>query len=83
MRREANRQAFENCLAGAFGPGARWRIKTGDEAASPAETPAAGPVAEPGEETEAGGAGTLAHPTVQAALDVFGGTAEAIDEPAS
>jgi DNA polymerase-3 subunit gamma/tau len=82
LRRDANRQAFEACLEGAFGPGSRWQVKTGEVGMPPMET-AAVPVAEPGAEAEPATAGTLEHPTVQAALDVFGGTAEAIDEPSS
>jgi hypothetical protein len=68
LRRDANRAAFESCLESAFGAGARWRITAG------IDTPAGG------ESDDAGADAMLEHPTVQAALEVFGGTAETIDE---
>jgi DNA polymerase III subunit gamma/tau len=71
LRRDANRQAFESCLEEAFGSGARWRIVAAPDAATEDDPPASAKSAD-----EA----TLEHPTVQAALDVFGGTAETIDE---
>lgn len=85
LRREANRQAFEECLAAAFGPGNRWRVApapSGDRATTAVEPPAP----EPPDEA-AGGAESadslLDHPRVQAALNVFGGTAETIDDAGS
>ncbi|MDH3403432.1 MAG: DNA polymerase III subunit gamma/tau [Acidobacteriota bacterium] len=82
LRRDANREAFEACLERAFGAGAGWRIDTaagrsapgGHEAA--AADPGSGRAEAPGPEADS----PLAHPTVQAALDIFGGTAETIDE---
>ncbi|MCZ6727113.1 MAG: DNA polymerase III subunit gamma/tau [Acidobacteria bacterium] len=84
LQRDTNREAFETCLENAFGPGARWRIQTGSvdsqqssEPAASAEAGAVGAKAVPSSDP------LLQHPTVQAALDVFGGTAEAIDEASS
>jgi len=82
LRRDGNKEAFEACLASAFGPQADWRIlanSTEAPAAQPPETEENGhPESPPTPEPEADD--LLEHPTVQAALDVFGGTAEAIDE---
>jgi DNA polymerase-3 subunit gamma/tau len=67
LTRETNRETFARSVAEVWGPGASWRIVEG-ERPKPALAVAAGdPV--------------LAHPTVQAALDIFGGTVESI-EPA-
>lgn len=83
LRRTTNRDAFESCLESAFGAGALWRIESGSGAAdkpiaaatdadesNAADEPDGGPTAE----------AALTHPTVQAALDVFGGTVETVDE---
>lgn len=75
LRREANRQVFESCLEEAFGAGSRWRVVVGRDAGSSLDTPAAAAAAD--------STAPLDHPTVQAALDVFGGTAETIDEASS
>lgn len=92
LRRDANRQAFESCLDEAFGPGNRWRVVAPAEAAAAAATgdasstsqpaissPDSAPLPPPDATTDS----LLDHPRVQAALDVFGGTAEAIDEAGS
>ncbi len=68
LARATNREAFERSLAEVWGPGASWRIVEG-----PAPRTAAAPAFDDP---------VLAHPTVQAALDIFGGTVESI-EPAA
>lgn len=78
LRRDANREAFESCLETAFGTGSRWRLLAGSEPTTTAEPEAATAAGQPPAEPEPDVA--LAHPTVQAALDVFGGTAETVDE---
>jgi DNA polymerase-3 subunit gamma/tau len=87
LRRDANRQAFEACLEEAFGAGARWRVVAGADKSAPADDSERAATAELQPETatasESRSDDTLEHPTVQAALDVFGGTAETIDEASS
>jgi DNA polymerase-3 subunit gamma/tau len=75
LRRDANRLAFEECLTETFGAGNRWQILAAQEEApvATAAPPAAEAVAPPPDPL-------LHHPTVQAALDVFGGTVEALDD---
>ncbi len=60
---------LEECLRAVWGEAATWRLTEG-AAASPAEKAAAPAAEHP----------ALRHPTVQAALDIFGGTVETIDE---
>ena len=69
LARKGNRSVLEDCLRSVWGGTAKWRLAEG--------TPGAGPVpeAEPVPDHPA-----LHHPTVQAALDIFGGTVESIDE---
>jgi len=91
LRRDANREAFEACLEGAFGAGNRWRVVpavanagTSTAAATPAAAIAAAtPTNEPASDPEGSTDALLDHPRVQKALDVFGGTAEAIDDAGS
>ncbi len=86
LRRAANREPFESCLESAFGAGARWRIESGAGATAaeietaPTDTETAPPADNPSGETRAE---ALTHPTVQAALDIFGGTVEAVEKPPS
>ncbi len=68
LRRGNNRLVLEDCLTATWGPEARWRLKDGLVPA--AEKPPSAP-AEPNP--------ALQHPTVQAALEIFGGTAHAED----
>ena len=83
LRRAANRDTFESCLENAFGAGARWRIESGSGAAAaeteaaPSATEETPPTDDPSGETADG---ALTHPTVQAALDIFGGTVEAVEK---
>jgi DNA polymerase-3 subunit gamma/tau len=69
LGRAANREALERSLAEVCGPGASWRLVEGGAREPSAAAPADDPV--------------LAHPTVQAALDIFGGTVESIDPAAA
>ncbi len=91
LRRDANRKAFEACLHEAFGDDATWRIETapaanGETASRPPSSDSRAPSSEsesPTTDSESQAptaADSLDHPTVQAALDVFGGTAEPIEE---
>lgn len=77
LEREANAQALTAALVELYGPQARFRLRTVAEAAQPA-TPGAEP---PGSATSDPGAvaAAAAHPTVQAVLDIFGGTVTTID----
>ncbi len=72
LQRKPNLEVFEECLRQAFGPDARWRLRP----TATSETPAADETAEESASSPA----VLEHPTVQAALDVFGGTAEPIED---
>ncbi len=80
LQRGNNREVLEACLAAVWGAGAGWRLVpagNGPSRGSSVETaaPAAG---DPGTEDP-----VLSHPVVQAALDIFGGTARAVgSEPA-
>ena len=70
LGRKGNREVLEGCLHSVWGDAARWHLDEGS-----AETAAPKPEAAPMIEHPA-----LKHPTVQAALDIFGGTVESIDE---
>jgi len=75
LAKDANKQALEEAVVNAIGPGTSWKlIET--------EASAEAPVAD--SEPEAPGSsvpGTAAdNPTVQAVLDIFGGTVEQIDD---
>ena len=71
LGRKGNRAVLEECLCSIWGGKARWRLAEGVATAATADPP-------PGETTPDHPA--LKHPTVQAALDIFGGTVESIDE---
>jgi DNA polymerase-3 subunit gamma/tau len=71
LARKGNRAVLEDCLRSVWGGAAKWRLAEGS-------APAAA-----GAEEENGVRSThpaLRHPTVQAALDIFGGTVESIEE---
>ena len=69
LGRKGNRVVLEDCLHSVWGGTATWRLAEGS-AVSAAEPQAAAVPDHP----------ALKHPTVQAALDIFGGTVESIDE---
>ncbi len=73
LARENNRAVLEECLHAVWGERADWRLATGSAARAPRrQAPseaAAAPPSHPAAE----------HPAVQAALDIFGGTIETID----
>jgi DNA polymerase-3 subunit gamma/tau len=70
LGRKGNRIVLEDCLRSVWGGEAKWRLAEGSDAA------AGEPRAEPAPDHPA-----LKHPTVQAALDIFGGgTVESIEE---
>jgi DNA polymerase-3 subunit gamma/tau len=69
LSRKGNRSVLEECLRSVWGGAAKWRLAEGSAEA------AAAPAAEPVPDHPA-----LKHPVVQAALDIFGGTVESIDE---
>ena len=71
LDRKGNREVLEECLRSVWGVAARWRLAAG--AAAAVQTAAPPP-------EEAPDHPALKHPTVQAALDIFGGTVESIDE---
>jgi len=64
LEREGNRRVLESCMAEVWGEGAGWHLRERSRAmpVEPAPTAAGNPA--------------LGHPRVQAALDIFGGTAE-------
>jgi len=71
LRRPANREALERALGEGLGKGAGWELVTAtppDEAAT-----------EPDPTDEEQTAEVASHPTVQAALELFGGTIESIE----
>ena len=69
LRRGNNRRVLEECLAATWGPATSWRL---EESSPPPEAKPS-----PGiRETNT----VLQHPTVQTALDIFGGTAQAVEE---
>jgi DNA polymerase-3 subunit gamma/tau len=80
LRRNANRGAFESCLESAFGAGARWRIESGSGAGTAAEAGGAPADTEEPATARPTAEEALTNPTVQAALDIFGGTVEAVDQ---
>ena len=69
LGRKGNRAVLEDCLRSVWGGAASWRLAEGaaDEPAEPRPAPVSDHPA-------------LKHPTVQAALDIFGGTVESIDD---
>jgi DNA polymerase-3 subunit gamma/tau len=69
LGRKGNRAVLEDCLHSVWGGTAKWLLAEASAAA------AAAPQAEVMPDHPA-----LKHPTVQAALDIFGGTVESIDE---
>ena len=69
LGRKGNRTVLESCMREAWGEGVRWHLAEGSGR----------PAAEPEPEAPADSP-ALRHPTVQAALDIFGGTVETIDE---
>jgi DNA polymerase-3 subunit gamma/tau len=69
LGRKGNRAVLEYCIRSVWGGDAKWHLAEGDaRPAAPAKTE------EPPDHP------ALKHPTVQAALDIFGGTVESIDE---
>ncbi len=71
LEREANRQVLDGALAEVAGPGLRWRTVA---AAATSTAPAARTAAPPAAERAA-----TEHPTVQAVLDIFGGTVATVE----
>ncbi len=69
LGRKGNREVLESCIHSVWGDTAKWLLAEGSTVAAPQ------PQDEPVPEHPA-----LKHPTVQAALDIFGGTVESIDE---
>ena len=69
LGRKGNRTVLEDCLRSVWGDEAKWRLAEGS--ARLAREPEAEQVPDHP---------ALKHPTVQAALDIFGGTVESIDE---
>jgi DNA polymerase-3 subunit gamma/tau len=71
LRRPANREALERALGEGLGEGAGWELVT--------ETPPEETATEPDHTDEVETAEVAGHPTVQAALELFGGTIESIE----
>ncbi|HEX4956277.1 MAG TPA: DNA polymerase III subunit gamma/tau [Thermoanaerobaculia bacterium] len=71
LERDANRQVLDEALAEVAGPGLRWRTVA---AAASTPAPAARTEAPPPAERAA-----TEHPTVQAVLDIFGGTVATVE----
>jgi DNA polymerase-3 subunit gamma/tau len=69
LARKGNRAVLEDCLRSVWGGTATWRLAEGSAVSA----------VEPQTETLAEHP-ALKHPTVQAALDIFGGTVESIDD---
>jgi DNA polymerase-3 subunit gamma/tau len=70
LERNGNRVALEEALAEVCGPGVRWRLLDGAAAPPPANAPAPAITA------------AAADPSVQAVLDIFGGTIAAVEKSA-
>jgi DNA polymerase-3 subunit gamma/tau len=70
LGRKGNRVVLEDCLHSVWGVTAKWHLAEG--AATSATAPET--------DEQAPDHPALKHPTVQAALDIFGGTVESIDE---
>jgi len=68
LSRKTNRSILEECLKTVWGEPTRWRIRE----SVPADKPATTNEAEPNP--------VLKHPTVQTALDIFGGTARTVGD---
>jgi hypothetical protein len=72
LQRPANREALERALGEGLGEGAGWELVTATRSPEEAATEP-----EPADEEET--AQVAGHPTVQAALELFGGTIESIE----
>ena len=69
LGRKGNRAVLEDCLESVWGDSAKWLLAEGTATAEAEAEP------EPEPDHPA-----MKHPTVQAALDIFGGTVESIEE---
>jgi len=67
LSRKSNRSILDECSAAVWGETSRWGLQV----SRPSDLPATTPSSEPDP--------ALAHPTVQTALDIFGGTAHAAE----
>ena len=67
LSRKSNRSILDECSAAVWGGTSRWGLQVSRPSDQPATTPSSEP--DP----------ALAHPTVQTALDIFGGTAHAAE----
>ncbi len=67
LSRKSNRSILDECSAAVWGETSRWGLQVSRPSDQPATTPSSEP--DP----------ALAHPTVQTALDIFGGTAHAAE----
>ncbi len=67
LSRKSNRSILDECSAAVWGEASRWGLQVSRPSDQPATTPSSEP--DP----------ALAHPTVQTALDIFGGTAHAAE----
>lgn len=67
LSRKSNRSILDECSAAVWGETSRWGLQV----SRPSDQPATSPSSEPDP--------ALAHPTVQTALDIFGGTAHAAE----
>ena len=67
LERPTNREILDGAVRQAWGSEARWELREGEAAVS---APDADPASDP----------AVDHPIVQSALDLFGGTIEAVEE---
>jgi hypothetical protein len=78
LARAANRDVLDSAVAAVFGAGARWRPRERAAAARPGNGGAGPQGADPAAAADAA-PGLVAHPRVQAVLEIFGGSVAGVE----